>query len=321
MGRTCQSSERRVNDRVGMWRVRALAAWIVTIAVTIVMLSAGCDAARADDPGSSSPAVVYCYDRARNNVSRVLPFECGGVVISEAEAAAIKEQHDRDITRAMKAHPSAAPEGAHLASLGSAFYVDELGRLITNKHVVDGCRAITVRRVGRDADPAVVLAVDAEQDLALLQGEAKSTDYAVFRSGPSVTANTVFIVGYPDEGLSPLEPIATAGTLLKTSAQDVPRSHLVMRISARRGNSGGPILDDRGLVIGVLAAKLDIPRVYAMTGLQAEDTALGISLPAVLAFLARTKTLFHVANIGEALDASRVLTFAQPFVARAECWK
>jgi serine protease Do len=297
----------------------------LTVGVLLLVVGAALTARAGDQPadlGTSSLAVVYCYDSARQLVSHVLPSECRGKVISEAEARAIEEQRDRAVARAIATRPGAPPDGAHVVAIGSAFYVDEQGRLLTSKHVVDGCQAVAVRPAGKPPNPAVVLAVDAAQDLALLQVEEKSPGYVVFSSGPATAANgVVAIVGYPDEGLPPLQPIVTRGVLLKASQGDVPGSRLVLRINARHGNSGGPILDDRGLVVGIVYAKLDIPHVYAVTGRQAEETAVGVSVAPVLAFLSRTQTHYYLSKGGDELGVDRVLKLATTFVARAECWK
>ena len=279
--------------------------------------------AAAQTSATSTPpaqaAVVYCHDVARDSVALVLASDCHGAVVSEAEAKAIKERRDQAIARVVTAQPRSGPEGMRLAKVGTAFYINEIGGMLTNHHVVLDCNAVMVHPRNGTAVSVQVLAVDAQHDLALLQSSAGASDYATFRSERAVVASaTVATVGYPEQGLPTVEPVVTSGTLVKG---DDGFGHIVMNASVRRGNSGGPIFDSSGLVIGVVNAELDQPRFYARTGRQAADTGVGIALSTVAAFLQRANARYHVGDTGEALDSSGILRIASSFVVRAECWQ
>jgi S1-C subfamily serine protease len=248
-----------------------------------------------------------------------LASACHGTVVSEAEAKAIKERRNQAIARVLTAQPRSDPEGMRLAKLGTAFYINEIGEMLTNHHVIVDCRVVTVHTRGGTPVNAQVLAIDAQHDLALLQSSAGARDYAVFRSEQAVGMSaSVATVGYPDEGLPSLEPAVTPGALLKG---DDGLGHILIHANVRSGNSGGPIFDSTGLVIGIVNAELDQARFYARTGKQASDTGAGIALSTISGFLRRTNARYHVANEGETLDPGRILKLATAFVARAECWE
>jgi serine protease Do len=290
--------------------------------LTIAAAIALANSAAASDTAASAPAVVYCYDRARDIVTRVLASECRGTVVSEPDAGGEVERRDQQIKRAIAAAPRIGRDGLHIASLGTAFYVDEAGKLLTNHHVVMDCKAVTVLTSSGEEHPATVLAIDAKLDLALLQADATARSVAIFAPDTEMgRASFVATVGYPNQGLAPREPLVTEGVLLGLAAQGVSAGSMVIRADIRKGNSGGPIFDDRGRVIGLLYAKINPVRVYDETGLDVEDTGLGIPLPVVLQFLRRNDARFHQVTGEDKLGADQILTLARQFVVRADCWK
>jgi S1-C subfamily serine protease len=268
---------------------------------------------------AAAPLVVYCYDRARDVVSRELAGACHGLVVDEAEAAAIKARRDQEIARTLGKPAQKSPEGRRLASIGTAFYVDETGRLVTNHHVIADCEAVLIRFNGGLPQDATVLAVDAQHDLALLQASDRSPGFAWFRSGgENGLSGSVVAVGFPDEGLPTLLPVATPGRLLRANDG---LGHIIISADVHHGNSGGPIFDASGLVIGIVDAKLNIARVFAQTGKQLDDTGVGVAAAAVVDFLQRTNTRFHTLDRSADTTAPHILELARSFVARAECWR
>jgi S1-C subfamily serine protease len=89
----------------------------------------------------------------------------------------------------------------------------------------------------------------------------------------------------------------------------------------RHGNSGSPLLDRAGEVVGIVNATVDTPRVYRATGKRVTDVGIAISYSAVLRFLAANdvKPLFgdgpHGTSTPEALHAK-----ARSFVVQIGCW-
>jgi S1-C subfamily serine protease len=266
-----------------------------------------------------APLVVYCYDHERDVVSRELASSCHGIVVDEAEVAAIKARRDQEIARSMAKSTQKGPEGRRLVSVGTAFYVDEIGRLLTNHHVIADCEAVLIGSGDHPKEDAKVVAVDAQHDLALLQATDRAPAFAWFRSGGEIgLTGSVVAVGFPDEGLPTVIPVATPGKLLRA---DDGLGHIVIGADMRHGNSGSPIFDTGGLVIGIVDAKLNIARVFAQTGRQVDDTGIGIAVATIVDFLRRTNTPFHLRDRNADADNQHIFALAQSFVTRAECWR
>lgn len=282
-------------------------------------------AARADDPAPAPPsaagAVVYCYDKGRDMVTRVMRSECHFEVVDEAQARVIQDRRDAAKQRALEGTSLKGPAGLQLAKIGTAFYVDDAARLLTNNHVVQDCRSITVAEKGSGEIPATVLAIDEADDLALLGVKGSQHEVARFRSDdPSLPDTFVATVGFPDQGLPPLQPMVINGTLLRGGGGMIDNS-IVFKAPVRRGNSGGPIFDSRGGVIGIVRARIDEVETFSMTGHVVEDTAVGVGIATVLDFLDNNGANYRLSQDSEVPDTSQILALATTFVVRAQCWR
>lgn len=149
------------------------------------------------------------------------------------------------------------PAGA-LVSTGTGFYVTGTGHILTNQHVIDGCSAVAyVRPDGRRVSLRV-LAEDEGNDLALLQEpDAASPAMSFRRSTSTVRAGErIVLVGYPVRnqlgGVNVTEGLVSA---LRGPRGD--QSKFQYTAPTQPGNSGGPVIDEHGLVVGVVVAQFD----------------------------------------------------------------
>lgn len=144
---------------------------------------------------------------------------------------------------------------------GTGFLVSDRGDYLTNNHVVRGCRTLTV-----GGQPATVTATDEGFDLALLRTSTPPGDTpAQFAAKPARLNSDVTVVGYPlPDLLGGVNVTRGSVTSLKGIAGDGVR----MQISApvQPGNSGGPVVNAAGQVVGVVVAKLDAQMVAEATG-------------------------------------------------------
>jgi serine protease Do len=167
---------------------------------------------------------------------------------------------------------SPAPSSGPVAtSSGSGFFVGQ-DVVATNAHVVEGASAATVI-IGIDKRTAEVLVRDQANDIALLR--VSKLDGAAGAIGsqkclkvldPDITkaGDRVFVLGYPLGGLLASSLSITEG--LVTSIRGIRDDPRMIQISApiQPGNSGSPLLDARGRVVGVVTATLN-PKVTLAT--------------------------------------------------------
>ena len=146
--------------------------------------------------------------------------------------------------------------GMQGSATGTGFVVDADGLIVTNEHVVDGSSDITVKLGDGKAQRADVVGQDKSTDLALLKidtGGAKLTPLKLADSSKVQIGDATFAIGNPFG----LEDTLTTGVVSATerqiSAPDGFSINGVLQTDAalNPGNSGGPLLNDQGEVIGV----------------------------------------------------------------------
>jgi S1-C subfamily serine protease len=144
-------------------------------------------------------------------------------------------------------------------STASGFFVTQAGHLLTNAHVVDGCTTIFVKSSGGQPGVAQVIAVDQNDDLALLKLERRAESTAAFRIGRPIRAGESAVVfGFPLSQLLASTGNATAGIVTALAGPLDDPHQIQISAPVQPGNSGGPVLDGSGYLIGVVVSKLSL---------------------------------------------------------------
>ncbi|MHA7772487.1 S1 family peptidase [Roseibium sp. M-1] len=144
---------------------------------------------------------------------------------------------------------------------GTGFAVTADGYLLTNAHVVEGCRGLKAR-----GQQAFIVDSDENFDLALIHSpDLKPAGIAVFADTPAALNSDITTAGYPLTGLLGGLNI-TRGTV--ASRKGLGGSGINMQITAplQPGNSGGPAVNASGLVVGVVVSKLNAAVVAEAIG-------------------------------------------------------
>lgn len=143
-------------------------------------------------------------------------------------------------------------------ALGSGFVIDKAGHIVTNFHVVEGAQEFHVGFSGQDPVPATLVGVDPSTDLAVLKVDAPARALIPLPLGDSddvAVGDSVVAIGNPFG----LDRTITAGIVSAvqrgiTAPNGFRIDHVIQTDAAiNRGNSGGPLLNARGEVIGVNA--------------------------------------------------------------------
>jgi S1-C subfamily serine protease len=144
-------------------------------------------------------------------------------------------------------------EGSGSGSSGTAFFINSKGYLLTNNHVVEGCKLQKIKYKGKDYD-ANILATDKTLDLALMKIEAKPKNYLNFSESSPEKLQKVYVAGYPfGKGLSDDLKISS-GIVSSVKGFDDNSNEFQVDAPINPGNSGGPIVDDTGELIGIAVA-------------------------------------------------------------------
>ena len=266
-----ESVRERGASRVGLARIAALAVLLSLISGFI----GGVIATQVDESASSSSDEPYTQITAAPVVSDADSSDVSGV----AQAA---QRIANSVVTISSSVDGGVTEGE---ATGTGVVVTSGGEILTNAHVVEGASEVRVRFAG-DTEPviATVLAADAGNDLALLQVNAAGLTAATFAKPGSVrVGDQVVAIGYAlalDGGPSVTTGIVSA--LRRTIFTDSGALNSLIQTDAAisSGNSGGPLVNMRGEVVGINTAV-----ARGDTNSSANNIGFAISVDEVLAVL------------------------------------
>lgn len=183
------------------------------------------------------------------------------------------------------ASPAQEPAAPAIMTNGTGFFITPDGYLLTAYHVVKEAAALKVWAKGR-LIPAQVVRVDAANDIALLKMDGLTVVALPVISSRNVrTGLDVFTLGFPNIQLQGTEVKYTQGNISSlTGAGDDPRLFQIS-VPVQPGNSGGPLLDEQGQVIGVVIAKLNEIFTARATGSLPQNVNYALKSSLVLSFL------------------------------------
>jgi serine protease Do len=192
------------------------------------------------------------------------------------------------------------------------------GYVLTNRHVIDGCRTATVSRPGYPTSDARIIAVDATNDLALLTTSMGTKMVPPFRIGVRV-GESIFVYGFPLAGLLSSSGNFTVGNI--TSVAGLGDDSRILQISApvQPGNSGGPLLDKSGNVVGIVVSKLNALRLAQVTEDMAQNVNFAIKASIAANFLEVNNIQTQVGSNAESLEPTEIAERAKQFTVQVTC--
>ncbi|MEG1560659.1 MAG: trypsin-like peptidase domain-containing protein [Clostridia bacterium] len=172
---------------------------------------------------------------------------------------------------------------AMIQGSGTGFLISSDGYLITNAHVIDGAKFVSAVLVNGKEIEAEVIGSDLTTDIAVLKIDNSSLNLAPLVLGDSKTVRMgEFVIVIGDPSGRELAGSATFGIISATerSVNIDGRTNIYIQTDAavNPGNSGGPLLNNKGEVIGIVSAKT-ITASYDETGNAINAEGLGFAIP------------------------------------------
>ena len=171
------------------------------------------------------------------------------------------------------------------ASSGSGFAVSADGYVITNNHVIEGCQEVMVHTKNKDVTMRVIT-YDPQNDLALLKGDFRPSQVFALSSNYPELLQDVYVAGYPFGKAISASVKVTKGIISSLTGIGNNSSNIQIDAALQSGNSGGPIIDELGNVVGVAVSKLDAKYMFDNFGSIPENTNFGIKSSTVRNILA-----------------------------------
>jgi S1-C subfamily serine protease len=203
-----------------------------------------------------------------------------------------------------------------IKSTGSGFLVDAM-TVVTNRHVVQGCRTVAIVSHGRTV-AAYVRALSTRDDLALIATSERLGRSIAVRSR-AIQGEDVTVAGFPLAGLLTTDLIVTGGTVSATAGPFNDPGLLQVSAAVQPGNSGGPLLDKSGALVGVIVSKLDAGKLATLTGDIAQNVNFAIKPEIVRLFLETNRVPYRDAKPGARVDGTQLADKARSFTVQVLC--
>ncbi len=216
-------------------------------------------------------------------------------------------------------HGSDRPPRAGASSGSGSGVAIERNHILTNAHVVDGARSVQVQAGGGRSLAAETVFADARNDLALLRVDTPLPGIAQFRGEIGLhLGEDVVALGFPLQGLLGTGPQASAGNIAALCGIGNDSSLFQFTAPIASGNSGGPILDMRGHLIGLVCSSLNLDHIRRSGG-SAENINFGIKGTMILSFLDAFGIEPQMARDTAAIGRAAVVRQAREAIARITC--
>jgi S1-C subfamily serine protease len=213
-----------------------------------------------------------------------------------------------------------AQGGSGGGAFGTGFFVSADGALLTNHHVVPDCRDISLRQVDGTTAPLSRIADDATNDLALLRAPITPPAVASFRDGAEVRqGDNVVAVGFPLAGMLASGTILTTGSISALAGLQNDSRELQVSAPVQPGNSGGPLLDQSGHVVGINSSGLDAAKLAARTGIVPQNVNFAIKSSVARTFLEINAIAYQRAPSSATLTTAEIGAQAQKFTVQILC--
>lgn len=238
---------------------------------------------------------------------------------------------DADVVTAAVGTPPQQPASAKMAhrnklevmGTGSGFYINSTGHIVTNEHVVSQCLALSASRDGVETDVTLVHA-DAQSDIAVLKSTAPSGEHAVIaaRGNAVRLGEDIVTIGFPLSGVLSSGASLTKGNISAMRGLNNDARLLQTTAPIQPGNSGGPLLDRRGHIVGVVKSKLNALRLAEVTGDIAQNVNFAVKAPELIHVLNDSGVGYDLSDQAvndDALSTSDIADRATRYTVQVTC--
>lgn len=216
--------------------------------------------------------------------------------------------------------PPLSPEEARREISSGTGFVVAPRRVLTNHHVVESCGALRLRGPNGSEVNASVVNSDRQRDLALLSAEGDLGPPLPFRDNPPMRRGEgVVTYGFPLAGLLSSGPTLTTGEVSALAGLSNNQQQFQISAPVQPGNSGGPLFDLSGNVVGIVVSKLNAQRVAQSTGDIPQNVNFAVKGEVALGFLRENNVQPRTAASASPKGAAEVGEIADPSTLFVRC--
>ena len=204
-------------------------------------------------------------------------------------------------------------KGKLVPSSGTAFFITDKGHLITNNHVIEGCKDKS-KIVYKDKEyPAELIAKDKLLDFALLKADISRNKFVVLSDDPPKKLQRIIAAGYPLGKYLSDDLKFTSGIISSLKGIDDDSTLIQIDAALNKGNSGGPIVNEEtGELVAVAVAGLRKDKTEAVNfGIKTNSLKNFLDANQIKTTGGKMLFSFGNADVSNILEESTVYTFCK----------
>lgn len=192
-------------------------------------------------------------------------------------------------------------------NIGTGFAISQNGHIITAYHVTEGANKIRIHLPGRGVFDAHIERSSPPTDLVLLRIDAQFSTYLTPVSTHSLSiGGRVFTIGYPAIDLLGGEPKFTEGSIAALSGPAGDATFMQVSVPVQPGNSGGPLVTERGELVGVVIGTADVVKFLTSAGSLPQNVNWAIKADYVRALLPQSGVAGSLSSREEAIKQTKL---------------
>ncbi len=199
-------------------------------------------------------------------------------------ALAMKQRYDFMNVASSPETENKKPESSKGISTGTGFFISNNGYVLTNSHVIEGSSSISIILNGKSVS-ATLVDHDSSNDIALLKVDKEVEGLAIELKNKIKQGTEIAVLGYPNIGLQGNEQKATFGYINANSGIQGDTRYFQIDSPIQPGNSGSPMVNDQGVVIGIASASLNQSAAIKSTGTLAQNVNYAVKIAYALPML------------------------------------
>jgi serine protease Do len=214
--------------------------------------------------------------------------------------------------------PGPQEQEPRMEKSGTGFFVTNDGRAITNAHVVRDCSEIHVGTGQGNFVSANLVARDTTNDLALLKVDFNSPHVASLRFAVRLGEN-VEAFGYPLTQILATTGNFTTGNVTALAGIGDDSRYIQISTPVQPGNSGGPLLDEDGNLVGIVTSKLNVINALKNVGDIPQNVNFAIKASVAANFLQDNSVKFQIGEAAQPMKAADLADQAKALSVYIEC--
>ena len=212
----------------------------------------------------------------------------------ERKRIAEKERKEKEAAEAKKPKPKVSSD-THNSLItigsGSGFYINNQGYALTNNHVIEICKQ-TVAVINGEETLFKVIATDITNDVAVLKTNFRSRNFIKINDEGAKLGENVIAVGFPLAGRLSDSVKITRGIVSSLSGRNNNIGQIQIDAALQPGNSGGPVLNESGELVGIASAGLNKLLIAKEDGYVPENVNFAVASTIVSNILKSQKIKF-----------------------------